>query len=118
MIQRTISTPFGDMRIVGTAETLTELQLPPIEATATDTTPSPALDATERQLAEYFAGERTGFDLPMAAECLQCHTTNDPAGLPGASADKQSGRVWPDAQLGADAWSTSRPWAARPATAR
>ncbi|RKY20935.1 MAG: hypothetical protein DRQ55_05985 [Planctomycetota bacterium] len=47
---------------------------------------------------------RTGFDMPMAAECLQCHSTQNPADLPGASADAESGRVWPDAQLGVDAW--------------
>jgi len=70
MIQRTISTPIGLLRLVGSADALRELQLPhidpPIEVGRPDDgTPSAALDETERQLAEYFAGERTEFELPL-----------------------------------------------------
>jgi predicted CXXCH cytochrome family protein len=47
---------------------------------------------------------RTGFDMPLATECLQCHTTADPSALPGASVAREGGPVWPGSQLGADAW--------------
>lgn len=65
MIQRTISTPFGDLRIAGTANVLCEVHLAPSDAGPSDTTSSPALDESERQLAEYFDRKRTTFDLPL-----------------------------------------------------
>ncbi len=66
LITRVISTPVGDLRLVGTATTLRELELPPLTGvSADDATPSPALDEAERQLREYFAGDRKTFDLPL-----------------------------------------------------
>ena len=40
------------------------LRRPPAQAPGAD----PLLDEAERQLTEYFAGERTSFDLPLASE--------------------------------------------------
>ena len=65
MIERTISTPIGDLRLVGTADALCEVHLTPGVQGGCDARPSRALDETERQLAEYFGGERTQFDLPL-----------------------------------------------------
>lgn len=47
-----------------------------------------------------------GLGQPVTSECLSCHTTADPRGLPGASRDAlggEAGRIWPDSLLGADA---------------
>ncbi|MFT7463741.1 MAG: hypothetical protein ACI9EF_002088 [Pseudohongiellaceae bacterium] len=50
----------------------------------------------------------TGFDMPFTAECLECHTTQVIAKLPRAAADitanPETARIWPDSQLGADAF--------------
>ena len=57
----------------------------------------------------------SGFDMPFTAECLECHTTQVVAALPGAAADTGSptntARIWPDAQLGADAFEHLAPLA-------
>jgi len=57
----------------------------------------------------------TGFDMPFTAECLECHTTQTVAALPGAAAETDApastARIWPDAQLGADAFEHLSPLA-------
>lgn len=53
----------------------------------------------------------SGLDMPFNAECLSCHATMDVASLPGAAADPESGRIWPDNLLGADAFDHLRPMA-------
>jgi len=46
----------------------------------------------------------TGFEMPLAAECLECHTTQDPAGLRGAARGTEGSHVWPADRLGSDAF--------------
>ncbi len=53
----------------------------------------------------------TGFNMPFAGECLSCHSTQDPAHLPGAARDSESGTVWPGEFLGADAFDHLQPLA-------
>lgn len=65
MIRRAIDSPIGQLLLVGTPDALCELHLPPNAAEVSDAAASPALDETERQLAEYFAGERQEFDVPL-----------------------------------------------------
>jgi methylated-DNA-[protein]-cysteine S-methyltransferase len=69
MKRTTITSPIGDLglasdqgtlRYVSFAERISEL--PGVEVGVDD---DPVLAETARQLAEYFAGERTTFDLPM-----------------------------------------------------
>ncbi|EFQ83559.1 6-O-methylguanine DNA methyltransferase, DNA binding domain protein [Aeromicrobium marinum DSM 15272] len=66
MRTRFIDTPIGGLRLHVSAGLLTAIDF--------DATPrgvpvaDPVLDDAERQLTEYFAGERTGFDLPLAQD--------------------------------------------------
>jgi methylated-DNA-[protein]-cysteine S-methyltransferase len=67
----TVSSPVGDIALVGDGEALSGLYMPqhrhrpPLpEGTVRD---DEAFDAAREQLAAYFAGERTGFDLPVQA---------------------------------------------------
>lgn len=65
MIQRILKTPIGNLCLVGSTDVIRELHLPPNDEVRVTGCASPALDEAERQLAEYFAGERTTFDLPL-----------------------------------------------------
>ena len=56
--------PLGPLTLVGGAEALTELRFPG-SATVPGERDDAALAEATRQLAEYFAGERTAFDLPL-----------------------------------------------------
>lgn len=66
MTTRWMDTPIGGLRLHAHADLLTAIDF--------DASPrggrvsNPVLDEAERQLAEYFAGTRTGFDLPLASE--------------------------------------------------
>ncbi len=67
----TMSTPVGDLRLVADASALVAIAWPG-ESAGTDAPVvvgrggHEVLDRAADQLAEYFAGERTGFDLPLA----------------------------------------------------
>jgi len=68
--QLTISSPLGPLRLFARADELTAIYLPdqPVPAAigpAIDR-PVPVLVETARQLAEYFAGARVVFELPIA----------------------------------------------------
>ena len=68
---RVVPSPLGDVIIVAGGEALTHVYLPgadpaddgivSVEAAGRD----PVLDEAQRQLQEYFAGERQDFDLPL-----------------------------------------------------
>jgi methylated-DNA-[protein]-cysteine S-methyltransferase len=62
----TLETPIGKLRLVASEAGLRSVSFPgrtpPSDAVEGD---SPVLEETARQLAEYFAGSRTSFDLPL-----------------------------------------------------
>lgn len=68
---RDVDSPVGPLRLWASTEAVTAIEFHPFADSAT----APAsgvsgaeglLEETERQLAEYFAGDRQGFDLPLA----------------------------------------------------
>jgi methylated-DNA-[protein]-cysteine S-methyltransferase len=66
--QRTFFSPVGPLTAVTGGRALTALLFDAASADAPEPPPiaQALLDATERQLADYFAGRRTAFDLPLA----------------------------------------------------
>src|SRR5215210_8677460 len=67
MTTRWMESPIGGLRIHASAGLITAIDFGatnPRKHRATD----PLLDRAEQQLTEYFAGERTEFDLPLASE--------------------------------------------------
>ena len=66
-IEMTIESPLGPLRLHAQVDELVGVYLP--AQIAPPATPGRArvLDATAAQLAEYFAGKRTAFDLPLRA---------------------------------------------------
>ncbi len=70
-ICRPLATPIGEILLIGTAEGLTEIWLPPSEEriSAGDVRIDPEAHAeAAEQLLEYFAGSRRSFDLPLKPE--------------------------------------------------
>lgn len=71
MLTRTISSPIGDLTLGATDDALVMLDLAhaasprPANGAATDAA-SAILDEAERQLAQYFEGTRSEFDLPLS----------------------------------------------------
>ncbi len=66
-MSRWMDSPIGGLRIHASAGLITAIDFgaaKPRKVRASD----PLLDRAEQQLAEYFAGERTTFDLPLASE--------------------------------------------------
>ncbi len=53
----------------------------------------------------------TGLEMPFATECLRCHTTQDPADLPGVARGVEGDHVWPGEQLGPDVFEHLEPLA-------
>ena len=66
-----IDSPVGPLLLTTNGTSLTRLLFDVQPDPTWSTEPSPVLDEAVRQLGEYFAGERTDFDLPL-----------DPAGTP------------------------------------
>ncbi len=67
MTTRWMESPIGGLRIHASAGLITAIDFAatnPRKARAND----PLLDRAEQQLGEYFKGERTDFDLPLASE--------------------------------------------------
>jgi methylated-DNA-[protein]-cysteine S-methyltransferase len=62
----TMPSPLGVLRLYAHAEELVGVYLPDQDAPAAAHHASPVLGATAAQLAEYFAGVRRSFDLPLA----------------------------------------------------
>lgn len=66
----TMDSPLGRLRLVATAHALAAIDFPDGLISYPDATPASAdhtlLDAAIEQLAEYFAGRRSSFDLPLA----------------------------------------------------
>jgi methylated-DNA-[protein]-cysteine S-methyltransferase len=62
----TIESPLGPIRLFGDGDELTGVHLPDQPVPVANEGTSRVLDDTARQLAEYFAGERRTFDLPIA----------------------------------------------------
>ncbi len=66
MLYTTLTTPIGSLMLIGDQWALTALHLPGRHGDTAGLTRDDARFAVEaRQLTEYFAGERTGFDFPM-----------------------------------------------------
>lgn len=70
-----METPIGMLRIEGDDDVITQIDLPStkqgtvLRTQVSDVGPTPAaVSAAVRQLTEYFAGERTQFDLPFELE--------------------------------------------------
>lgn len=65
---RTVSTPLGDITAVADDAGLTQVILAGDDGSvlAEATEGGPIVDAAAQQLAEYFAGERMAFDVPLA----------------------------------------------------
>ena len=59
-------TPLGPMALAAEEGALTRLWLPGRSTPRIASHPTPLLEAARTQLAEYFAGERKSFDLPLA----------------------------------------------------
>lgn len=70
LVDTFVESPVGRLRLVASDEALVgvyfEGHTPAPEVEARRLKSHPILDATARQLAEYFAGERRAFDLPIA----------------------------------------------------
>ena len=64
---RWIDSPVGGLRIHTSSGLVTAIDFG-ASSPRGDRTPEPLLDRAERQLGEYFAGERTEFDLPLASD--------------------------------------------------
>jgi len=74
---RTVSTPLGDITAVADAEGLTQVILAGDDGSvlAEATEGGPIVDAAAQQLAEYFAGERMAFDVPLAPQGTEFQQT-------------------------------------------
>ncbi|MDE7009594.1 MAG: methylated-DNA--[protein]-cysteine S-methyltransferase [Oscillospiraceae bacterium] len=66
MFEHVIQSPIGPLTLTGTEEALTRLSFGGGQAWAGS--PSPALELAARELAEYFAGARREFTVPLAPE--------------------------------------------------
>src|SRR5690349_10891014 len=66
MPTRWIDSPVGGLRLHAQAGLLTAIDFDAVPDGSP--VPDPVLDAAQRQLTEYFAGERSAFDLPLASE--------------------------------------------------
>lgn len=67
MTTRWMDSPIGGLRIHVSAGLVTAIAFGPDQPSGTRVA-DPLLDRVEAQLTEYFAGERTAFDLPLANE--------------------------------------------------
>jgi methylated-DNA-[protein]-cysteine S-methyltransferase len=67
MLGKTIDTPLGPVRLVASDGALAGVYLPAQEARRADDGDDPILAQAARELSEYFAGERTRFDVPLRA---------------------------------------------------
>lgn len=63
---RTIDSPIGPLLLTSDGRSLTRLLMSADPDPTWSTEPCEVLDEAERQLREYFIGERTDFDLPLA----------------------------------------------------
>ena len=67
MTTRWLDSPIGGLRIHVSAGLVTAIDFG-ASAPRGSRTPDVLLDRTEQQLVEYFAGDRTAFDLPLASD--------------------------------------------------
>jgi methylated-DNA-[protein]-cysteine S-methyltransferase len=74
---RTVSTPLGDITAVADEVGLTQVILAGDDGSvlAEATEGGPIVDAATQQLAEYFAGERMAFDVPLAPQGTEFQQT-------------------------------------------
>lgn len=74
---RTVSTPLGDITAVADDAGLTQVILAGDDGSvlAEATEGGPIVDAAAQQLAEYFAGERMAFDVPLAPQGTEFQMT-------------------------------------------
>ena len=74
---RTVSTPLGDITAVADDAGLTQVILAGDDGSvlAAATEGGPIVDAAAQQLAEYFAGERMAFDVPLAPQGTEFQMT-------------------------------------------
>lgn len=64
-IARSLETPLGTLQLVADQDGLTAIAFPESHDESLTVGTSAILDAAEQQLAEYFAGKRTRFELPL-----------------------------------------------------
>lgn len=67
MTTRWIDSPIGGLRIHASAGLITAIDFA-VTSPRKERISDPLLDRAEQQLGEYFAGDRTDFDLPLASE--------------------------------------------------
>jgi methylated-DNA-[protein]-cysteine S-methyltransferase len=74
---RTVSTPLGDITAVADEDGLTQVILAGDDGSvlAEATEGGPIVDAAATQLAEYFAGERMAFDVPLTPQGTEFQQT-------------------------------------------
>ena len=74
---RIVSTPLGDITAVADAHGLTQVILAGDDGSVLSeaTEGGPIVDAATQQLAEYFAGERMAFDVPLAPQGTEFQQT-------------------------------------------
>ena len=65
IVTRIVESPVGRLELVASEEGLRSLHWTDSSERATTEAHHPVLDAAQAQLAEYFAGTRTAFDLPL-----------------------------------------------------
>ncbi|MCX6392959.1 MAG: methylated-DNA--[protein]-cysteine S-methyltransferase [Actinobacteria bacterium] len=77
LTHRTVSTPLGDITAVADDAGLTQVILAGDDGSvlAEATEGGPIVDAAAQQLAEYFAGERMAFDVPLAPQGTEFQQT-------------------------------------------
>jgi methylated-DNA-[protein]-cysteine S-methyltransferase len=71
-----VASPMGDLLLIGDGEGLTGLRMQEgpgrVEPPGTREPQAPPFEAAREQLAEYFAGRRTRFELPLAPRGTEC----------------------------------------------
>jgi methylated-DNA-[protein]-cysteine S-methyltransferase len=71
-----VASPVGDLLLIGDGEGLTGLRMQEgpgrVEPPGTREPQAPPFEAAREQLAEYFAGRRTRFELPLAPRGTEC----------------------------------------------
>jgi methylated-DNA-[protein]-cysteine S-methyltransferase len=70
-----VDTPVGEMWLVQEGDALTELRLPGDALPEGELKETPLLKEAASQLAEYFAGKRAAFDLPLKPEGTEFRRT-------------------------------------------
>jgi methylated-DNA-[protein]-cysteine S-methyltransferase len=63
-----LDSPLGQLQLISNGRALVQIAFPGSHIVTDDVGNDPVLERARMQLAEYFAGERRAFDLPLAAQ--------------------------------------------------